>query len=168
MGVRASPAPLVRAPWARARHEGEESRDAHDDTHHEDHDDADHPCDQFDRPADTVGPARGTSLWRTSPIAGHVRGRLLQGTVVFESVRASVGEALGNGEREADVRHVLHAPGFLVRPCVGGLTATPCAEGHARIGAGFARRLLDDLEQRVEVIEGVAPEACSERDATPS
>ena len=87
---------------------------------------------------------------------------------MFESVRSSVGEDLGNGEREADVRHVLHAPGFLVRPRVGGLTAPPRAEGHARIGAGFALRLLDDLEQRVEVIEGVASEACSERDATPS
>lgn len=152
MGVRASPSAAGQGPWARTRHEEDATRDAHEDTHHAEHDDADHPCAQCDRPADTVGPARDTSLWRTSPIAVHGHGRLLHGTVVFEDVRASVGEA----------------PGFLVRPRVSGLTAPPRAEGPARIGAGFARRLLDDLEQRGELMEGVASEACAERDATPS
>ena len=111
-------------------------------------------------------PRGATRFERTGPIAGQNRGRRVPGTVVVESWRASVGKALGHGEREADGRHAL---GCLGRPRVGGRTATDRAEGHAFRGEGLVRRLLDDLvPQRVGGIEGVASGVCSERDANPS
>ena len=126
VGVRACPAPLGTATGACARREGSEYSDAHDAPHHADHEAADHPCDPIARPADTVGSVWGTRFERTGPIAGQSRGRRVPGTVVVESWRASVGDALGHGEREADGRHAL---GCLGRPRVGGRTATDARRG---------------------------------------
>ena len=81
--------------------EGSEYCAAHDAPHHAAHEAADHPCDPIG-PADTVGSAWGPRFERTGPIAGQRRGRRVPGTVVVESWRASVGDAFGHGEREAD------------------------------------------------------------------